>query len=126
MTLDELYERVTGAIVRAERIVEADSLAHRRAYLEVSELEDQIAKILPAGDPEGAVARRGAVRAAVTAGDILRAETLVSEYLDRGDVPDQLEHELDELIEVGRLAAARNDERVVVAPGARFTFHEAA
>jgi len=125
MTLDELYERVTGAIVRAERIDEADAVARRRAFLSVSELEEEIAKRLPAGDPEGAVARRGAVRAAVNADEFLRAETLYWSYLDEG-VPDELKRELTELMEDGRNKAELATRHAKLAPRARFTIRIAA
>lgn len=72
--LDELYRRVTEAILGAESL-EAEGRARDAAlaYQEVSRLEEQIAGLLPADDPEGALARQGVVTAALDAGDVTRA-----------------------------------------------------
>ena len=74
MMLDELYTRVTDAISRAESL-EAEGRARDAAlaYQEVSRIEEQIAELLPASDPEGALARQGVVTAALSAGDLARA-----------------------------------------------------
>jgi hypothetical protein len=74
MSLDELYRAVTEAIFLAETC-EAEGRARDTAlaYLRVSQLEGEIAALLPASDPEGALARQGVVTAAMSAGDISRA-----------------------------------------------------
>ena len=74
MNLDDLYRSVTEAIDRAEGL---EALGRDReaaaAYQEVSRIEERIAEILPAADPEGALARQGVVTAALSAGDPRRA-----------------------------------------------------
>jgi len=72
--LADLYARVTDAICRSE-VLSAQGRARDAAiaYLEVSHLEEQIAELLPADDPEGALARQGVVTAALDAGDVTRA-----------------------------------------------------
>ncbi len=81
MTLDELYERVTEAILRAETLEdEGNSAEAQGAYLAVSLLEAQIAERLSAAGAEGAIARRGAVRAAQKAGERARADALAERY----------------------------------------------
>jgi hypothetical protein len=44
------------------------------------DLEEKIAELLPASDPEGAVARNGAVVAARAAGESARAKELAARY----------------------------------------------
>ena len=69
MTLDELYPRVTEAILRAEQLEETGpEVEAAKAYLTVSFLEEEIAELVAANEDEGAIARRGAVRAAAKAG----------------------------------------------------------
>lgn len=65
---------------RAERLEDLGAPEARSAYLEVSLLEEKIAELLPASDPEGAVARNGAVEAARAAGECARAEELAARY----------------------------------------------
>lgn len=80
--LAQLYERVTAAILAAEKAEAADNPgATADAYLNVSFLEDEIAKLLPATEPEGEVARRGAITAALSARLYLRAVALAECYL---------------------------------------------
>lgn len=69
-----LYPRLTEAIRRAEAL--GTDLKAPAAYLEVSKLEERIADLLPASNPEGLLARRGAIRAATAAGDTQRASAL--------------------------------------------------
>lgn len=90
--LDDLYERVSAAIIQAESELETQP-GRREAFLLISDLEDQIATLLPADELEGAIARRGAIRAAVRADDLPRAGMLLSKYLVAG-VPDELAMEL--------------------------------
>ena len=81
MSLDFLYPLVTEAIRRAESLEDLGAPGALAAHLDVSLLEEKIAEILPASDPEGALARRGAVRAAVAARQLARAQQLAERYL---------------------------------------------
>lgn len=80
MTVEQLYPLVTEAIIRAETLQELKAPGARSAFMDVSMLEAKIADLVPADDPEGLVARHGAVRAAVSAGDFDRAATLSIQY----------------------------------------------
>ena len=68
MDLDDLNVRVTGAILRAER-VPAGSTEAEEAFREVGRLEESIASITPPEELEGEIARLGAVTAALSAAD---------------------------------------------------------
>jgi hypothetical protein len=78
--LDELNQRVSEAIFRAEHEPEGTPEAEK-AFREVSRLEEQIAQVMPVDDLQGAIARIGAVSAALRAGDWLRAERLADAYM---------------------------------------------
>ena len=99
MTVDTLYTLVTGAIWRAEQLDELGSEAANRAWREVSELEEEIAKMVPATQTEGRVARRGAVRAALKARDYVRARDLAESYAAEQDVPRALCGELRDMLQ---------------------------
>lgn len=87
MTLDELNARVTAAILRAERLPEGSDQA-QAAFREVGRIEESIAALMPADDLEGEIARLGAVTAALSAGEPLRALWLVDRYLAEGVSPE--------------------------------------
>ena len=107
MSMDELYERVTEAILHAEHMeVQGATVEMRKAFLDVSRIEEEIAKATPASGPEGAVARRGAVRAALKSDDPLYANSLADRYLDE-PVPSAL---ADELRRMKADAEARLDD----------------
>jgi hypothetical protein len=80
MSIDELNRRVTNAIIRAERLP-AGSRDAQDAFREVSALEESIAELVPADDIEGEIARLGAVTAALSAGEPLRAVQLADRFL---------------------------------------------
>jgi hypothetical protein len=80
MSLDELNRRVTNAIIRAESLP-AGSREAWEAFHEVSVLEESIAAVVPADDIEGEIARLGAVTAALSAGEPLRALQLAERFL---------------------------------------------
>ncbi len=96
--LDDLYARVSDAIRRSEKH-QAEGLARdaMAAFLEVSLLEEEIAAILPASDPEGALARQGAVTAALDAGDVTRAMAQARYYLQDDGLSPELRADLDSL-----------------------------
>jgi len=81
MTVDALHTLVSGAIWRAEQLGELGMQTASTAWSEVSRLEEEFAKTLPAKETEGCIARRGAVRAALKAGDHVRAQDLVKRYV---------------------------------------------
>src|SRR5262245_17198733 len=80
MSLDDLNRRVTNAIIRAESLP-AGSRDAWEAFHEVSALEESIAMLVPPDDVEGEIARLGAVTAALSAGEPLRALQLAERFL---------------------------------------------
>ena len=86
MDLETLYPLITESIRRAEVLEDLQAPGARDAWHDVSRLEERIAALLPASDPEGAIARRGAVSAAVSGGEFERALTLVARFKTEGDV----------------------------------------
>lgn len=96
--LDQLYGRVTSAILLAEKAEGRGSIGQAAAaYLEVSFFEEDIAKLLPASDPEGEIARRGAITAAMSAGQFVRAIELGKQYTLDSAVSAALKQQLDVL-----------------------------
>ena len=83
MSLDDLNRAVTEAIFHAERLAPG-SWEAQSAFREVSELEEAIAAIVGAKDVEGEIARLGAVSAALSAGEPLRAAQLAERYSREG------------------------------------------
>jgi hypothetical protein len=127
MSIDELYESVTLAILRAEALEDQGSIAEMRgAYLTVSFIEEEIAEMTPPSGPEGAIARRGAVRAALKAGVPMYARELADRYLAE-PAPPPLADELRRMrtdaeasLDLPMLSAFR------VTPAARYSIHDAA
>jgi hypothetical protein len=81
MDVNTLNTLVSSAIWRAEQLEDLGLEAARSAWVEVSSLEEELAKAIPAEQAEGRIARRGAVRAALKANDVARAESLVEQYV---------------------------------------------
>lgn len=81
MDLDALNALVTSAIWRAEQLEEQDARAARLAWAEVSLLEEELATVLSVSEPEGRIARRGAVSSALKAEDFRRAQKLADKFL---------------------------------------------
>ena len=98
MDADTLNTLVTGAIWRAEQL-EARGISPAQAWAEVSSLEEELAKALPVSGPEGRIARRGAVRAALKAGDYVRAQLLSDGYLADEASPKTLKTALRKILE---------------------------
>lgn len=98
MTLDILYLLVTEAIQRADTLAELGAPSAAQAQLDVSLLEEQIAASVPASDPEGALARRGAVRAAGAAKHYTRAQELASRFLSEEDASTELRAQIGALL----------------------------
>lgn len=80
MGLDELNRSVTSAILRAETLPPG-SWEAERAFLDVAELEQELAAKAGAHTVQGEVARLGAVTASMSAGDLVRAVQLAERYL---------------------------------------------
>ncbi|MES1244916.1 MAG: hypothetical protein ABUT39_25130 [Acidobacteriota bacterium] len=98
MSTDLLNTLVTSAIWRAEQLDE-QSISSALAWAEVSSLEEKLAKAIPGSQPEGRIARRGAVRAALKAGDIERARALVERYVAEKDATRALKTALRQLLD---------------------------
>jgi hypothetical protein len=99
VSTDLLNTLVTGAIWRAEQLEEQGVGSVPLAWAEVSSLEEELAKALPASQPEGRIARRSAVRAALKAGDFARAQALAERYLAEKDATRTLRAALRQLLE---------------------------
>jgi len=114
MDLETLYPLVTEAIRRAEVFDEIGAPGVLHAYLDVSLLEESIAKLLPQSDVEGAIARRGAVRAAISAREYRRAADLVSRFTAEGGMDDVARAALTSLGEEA-LSFVAQEERTMTA-----------
>jgi hypothetical protein len=99
MDVNTLNALVSSAIWRAEQLEDLELDAALSAWSEVSKLEEELAKLKPAEDAEGRIARRGAVRAAVKANDYARAEALSQQFAENG-ASRVLRKELRELLKV--------------------------
>jgi hypothetical protein len=117
MNIEFLYPLVSEAIRRAETLDDLRAPGARAAYLEVSLLEEKVAEVLPASDPEGALARRGAVRAAFAAGEFARAQQLIERFSAELGDDAELRGELRGLGEQAECAMARQFPHVAAKPG---------
>lgn len=106
MNADTLHELVSGAIWRAEQLEEHRIHSAALAWAEVSALEEELAVVLPVSSPEGRIARRGAVRAALKARDYARAQSLSQGYLDDAEAPESLRASLGSILEEDSRALA--------------------
>jgi hypothetical protein len=98
VSTDSLYSLVTGAIWRAEQLEDHKVSSAPLAWAEVSKLEEELATALPVSQPEGRIARRGAVRAALKARDYGRAQALAQRYLAEKEAPKSLRAALREIL----------------------------
>jgi hypothetical protein len=98
VSVETLHVLVTSAIWRAEQLDEMRVSTAPLAWGEVSTLEEQLAAALPVSEPEGRIARRGAVRAALKADDPGRAHALAERYLSEAGVPKALRVALREIL----------------------------
>jgi hypothetical protein len=114
MDIETLYPLVTEAIRRAEIYDEIEAPGARDAHRDVSLLEERVADLLPASHSEGAVARRGAVRAAIAARDFDRAEMLAERYCADSNASVQLARELRSMIDELRRPSAADPARNAV------------
>lgn len=107
LSIEELYPLVTEAILRAETLQDLGAPGAARAYLDVSLLEEKITEVVSASDPEGAVARRGAVRAAVSANEHGRAQHLAERFLSETDADEGLREDLRNLAQEAEKSGSR-------------------
>ncbi len=128
MNLDALYQRVTEAILEAESLeMKGPSVEAAQAYLTVSFVEEEIAATLPASEEEGAIARRGAVRAALTAGLPTRAKELAERYMAEPGAPPELFDQLREMsLRVDGVLESLSRGSVLVISEARYRLHDEA
>lgn len=117
MSAETFYPLITEAIRRAEALDDLRAPGARLAYLDLSLLEEKVAELLPPSDPEGALARRGAVRAALSAGNRARAEHLVQRFLGEEGTGNNLRAELLGLLEQAEQSTAARYPRVSAAIG---------
>jgi hypothetical protein len=103
---DTLNALVSGAIWRAEQLETHGIPSAPQAWAEVSSLEEELAKALPVSESEGRIARRGAVRAALKAGDYTRAQALADGYLSEDVAPKSLKTALCKILEEDTQAMA--------------------
>jgi hypothetical protein len=99
VSTDTLHSLVTSAIWRAEQLEEHGVGSAPLAWAEVASLEEQLASALPSSQPEGRIARRGAVRAALKARDYVRAQALAHRYLTDEEAPKSLKAAIREILE---------------------------
>lgn len=113
MDIDTLYPQVTEAIRQAEALEDRDDPRARAAFREVSRLEEDIASVIPPSDYEGAIARRGAVRAAIKSHHSDRALQLVARYEVESGVDAQLAADLRSLRDQAIAIATADQEQFV-------------
>lgn len=101
MDIETLYTKVSEAIWRAEQMGDPNAPEAKAAFLEVSRLEEEIAKLLPVDNPEGMIARRGAVGAAISGGAEWRARALAERFSGEPGASDRLKRSLDDILRQG-------------------------
>lgn len=106
METDTLNTLVSGAIWRAEQLEAHGIRPVSQAWAEVSSIEEELAKALPVSESEGRIARRGAVRAALKAGDYARAHALAEGYVAEETAPRSLKATLRKILEEDAQAMA--------------------
>ena len=99
MENDTLNTLVSGAIWRVEQLEALGLRPASQAWAEVSSLEENLAKAIPVSESEGRIARRGAGRAALKAGDYARAQALADGYLADDGAPESLKTALCNILE---------------------------
>lgn len=97
MDVDTLHSLVSSAIWRAEQLDDL-GVTSTATWAEVSSLEEQLAAVLPVSEPEGKIARRGAVRAALEAKEYERAQRLTERYSAEAGVAKSLREALRKML----------------------------
>jgi hypothetical protein len=118
MRINELSRLLTETILRAEQLERQDAARDAAlAYMAVSALEEELASLTSPGDVEGAIARRGTVTAALSAGDYVRARDLALRFANEAGAPLALVAQLEALRqEAERDLAALQGEGPQVVP----------
>ena len=106
VSTDSLHTLVTAAIWRAEQIEEHGIGSAPQAWEEVSAFEEDLAAAIPVSQPEGRIARRGAVRAALKARNFERALELTYRYLAEPGAPESLRAAIREILDEDARALA--------------------
>ena len=96
--LDELNKNVTHRIISAEQLEEVNSPYAKSAWLSVSYAEHYLANELEFGSMEWKIAWRGAISAAVKAGDLNRAENLIAFLVINFDIDAEMLAQLNALL----------------------------
>lgn len=123
MSIETLREQVTRAILQAEALdATGPQFAVKQAYWTVSTIEAEIAEMRPADGEEGAIARRGAVRALLAAGLPVHAKELADRYMAESNAPTELKRELSEMV----ANVESNLGPIPVISAARYQFHDEA
>ena len=99
MDADALYPLLDEKIRLAETLADLRAPGALQAFADVSRLEEKVAELFPPTDTEGAIARRGAVRAAIAAREFIRADALAKRFSSEEGVNEDLKKELSDLLE---------------------------
>jgi len=94
MDIDLLRRRAVEAFRNTAAFGDRDTPERRSAFAELSRLAEQIAGLLPPHDEQGALARRGAISAAVAAQEGARARDLAERFAGEAGVGDATAAEL--------------------------------
>jgi hypothetical protein len=95
---ESLNALVTSAIWRAQELESLGIGSASQAWSEVSSIEQELAKTHPTSQGQGRIARRGAVRAALKAGDYGRAQDLSDSYANERGATNTLKTALKEML----------------------------
>ena len=98
MPSEALNALVTSAIWRAQQLEAHGIGSASLAWAEVSSVEEELAKTFLISQGEGRIARRGAVRAALKAGDYTRAQELSDAYANEKGATKALKAALREML----------------------------
>lgn len=119
MPSEALNALVTSAIWRAQQLEAHGIGSASQAWAEVSFVEEKLAKTFPISHGEGRIARRGAVRAALKAGDYTRAQELSDSYATEKGATKALKAALREMLAED---ARRGILRSTLSPRGTFMF----
>jgi hypothetical protein len=95
---EALNALVTSGIWRAQQLEAHGIGSASQAWAEVSFVEEELAKTFLVSQGEGRIARRGAVRAALKAGDYTRAQELSDSYANEKGATKALKGALREML----------------------------
>lgn len=107
LTEDELDTLVSIAIRRAELLDDAGSPTANDAWHEVMVYEERLAMITRPAEITGGIARVGAVRAALAAGQRLDAARLASQYLAEDSLPPERRVAIERVFQADQERLAR-------------------